>query len=153
MLRSSLAVAVEVEDERFTQNVGSRPAPGRQCHRDGGQTRRRKQLKKDPGWYRICHTKEATLLLSNALPEEGRRMTKGSGRSACFRGGVTYGYRECLRKGRIRQKLRRKFADHSWSTNLRRASSAQSVVLERSARLLRAISANPSQNHFAVFLW
>lgn len=29
-------------------------------------------------------------------------MTKGSGRSACFRGGVTYGYRECLRKGRVR---------------------------------------------------
>jgi len=37
-------------------------------------------------------------------------MIKGPGRSACFRGGVTYGYRECLRKGRIRQKLRRKFA-------------------------------------------
>ena len=38
----------------------------------------------------------------NALPEEGSRMTKGSGRSACFRGGVTYGYREYLRKGRVR---------------------------------------------------
>lgn len=40
-------------------------------------------------------------------------MTKGSGRSACFRGGVTYGHMECLRKGRVRQKLRRKFAGHS----------------------------------------
>lgn len=56
--------------------------------------------------------KEATLLLSDASPEEGWRMTKGSGRSACFRGGVTYGYMECLRKGRVRKKLRRKFAVH-----------------------------------------
>jgi hypothetical protein len=30
-------------------------------------------------------------------------MTKGSGRSACFRGGVTYGYREYLRKDRVRK--------------------------------------------------
>ena len=37
-------------------------------------------------------------------------MTKGSGRSACFKGGVTYGYRECLREGRVRVKLPRKFA-------------------------------------------
>ena len=29
-------------------------------------------------------------------------MTKGPGCSACFRGGVTYGYREYLRKGRVR---------------------------------------------------
>ena len=48
------------------------------------------------------NTKEATALLSIALPEDGRRMTKGSGRSDCFRVGVTYGYRECLRKGRAR---------------------------------------------------
>jgi hypothetical protein len=80
-------------------------------------------------------------------------MIKGPGRSACFRGGVTYGYRECLRKGRIRQKLRRKFVGHSRIDGLAKSSSAQSIVLERSARLLRAISANPSQNHFAVFLW
>lgn len=46
--------------------------------------------------------KEATLLLSDAPPEEGGRMTKGSGRSACYRGGVTYGHMECLRKGRVR---------------------------------------------------
>ncbi len=45
-------------------------------------------------------------------------MIKGPGRSACFRGGVTYGYRECLRKGRVRQKLRRKFAGHSWIDEL-----------------------------------
>lgn len=44
------------------------------------------------------------MLLSSAPPEEGRRMTKGSGRSACFRGGVTYGHMECLRKGRVRIK-------------------------------------------------
>jgi hypothetical protein len=48
-------------------------------------------------------------------------MTKGPGCFACFRGGVTYGYTGCLRKGRVRQKLRRKFADHSCSTDLRRA--------------------------------
>lgn len=29
-------------------------------------------------------------------------MTKGSGCSACFRGGVTYEYREYLRKDRVR---------------------------------------------------
>jgi len=45
-------------------------------------------------------------------------MIKGPGRSACFKGGVTYGYRECLRKGRIRQKLRRKFAGPSWTDGL-----------------------------------
>jgi hypothetical protein len=39
-------------------------------------------------------------------------MTKGSGRSACFRGGVTYGYRECLREGRVRVNQPRKFAGH-----------------------------------------
>ena len=80
-------------------------------------------------------------------------MTKGSGRSACFRGGVTYGHMGCLRKGRVRQKLRRKFAGLPDSTDLRRASTAQSVVLERSARIPRSISVNPSQNHFAVFPW
>jgi hypothetical protein len=45
-------------------------------------------------------------------------MTKGSGRSACFRGGVTYGYRECLRKGRVRVKLPRKFAGQPWLDGL-----------------------------------
>ncbi|VEF06331.1 Uncharacterised protein [Pseudomonas fluorescens] len=29
-------------------------------------------------------------------------MTKGPGRSDCYRVGVTYGYRECLREGRVR---------------------------------------------------
>lgn len=70
-------------------------------------------------------------------------MIKGPGRSACFRGGVTYGYRECLRKGRVRQKLRRKFVGHSWIDGLAKSSSAQSVVLERSARLLRQSLAKP----------
>jgi len=74
------------------------------------------------------------LLLSNALPEEGRRMTKGSGRSACFRGGVTYGYREYLRKGRVRKKLRRKFADPPRLDGLAKSLSAQSVAVERSIR-------------------
>ena len=40
-------------------------------------------------------------------------MTMGPGRSDCYRVGVTYGYRECLRKGRVRQKLGRKFAGSS----------------------------------------
>ncbi len=79
--------------------------------------------------------KEAAWLLSTALPEDGRRMIKGPGRSACFRGGVTYGYRECPRKGRVRQKLRRKFVGHSWIDGLAKSSSVQSVVLERSARI------------------
>jgi hypothetical protein len=61
-------------------------------------------------------------------------MTKGSGRSACFRGGVTYGYREYLRKGRVRKKLRRKFAEPLALDGLAKSLSAQSVVLERSAR-------------------
>jgi hypothetical protein len=46
--------------------------------------------------------KEADCFFPLHPPEEGRCMTKGSGRSACFRGGVTYGYMECLRKGRVR---------------------------------------------------
>jgi len=58
-------------------------------------------------------------------------MTKGSGRSACFRGAVTYGYMECLRKGRVRQKLRRKFASQAWLDGLAQSSYAQSVELER----------------------
>jgi hypothetical protein len=45
-------------------------------------------------------------------------MTKGSGRSACFRGGVTYGYREYLRKGRVRKKLRRKLVFPPWLDGL-----------------------------------
>ena len=76
------------------------------------------------------------MLLSTALPEEGRRMTMGSGRSDCYRVGVTYGYRECLRKGRVRQKLRRKFAESWHSTNLRRASIAKSSIHERTAHFL-----------------
>jgi len=47
-------------------------------------------------------------------------MTKGPGRSDCYRVGVTYGYRECLRVGRVRagKKLRRKFAGPSWFDGL-----------------------------------
>jgi len=74
--------------------------------------------------------KEAAWLLSTALPEDGRRMIKGPGRSACFKGGVTYGYRECLRKraGSGRSCDASSPAPHG-PTDLRRASSAQSVVL------------------------
>lgn len=48
-------------------------------------------------------------------------MTKGSGRSACFRGGVTYGYREYLRKGRVRKSCDASSPVTDGSTDLRRA--------------------------------
>ena len=48
-------------------------------------------------------------------------MTKGSGRSACFRGGVTYGYREYLRKGRVRKSCDASSPVNDGSTDLRRA--------------------------------
>jgi len=70
------------------------------------------------------------LLLSIAPPEEGRRMTKGSGRSDCFRVGVTYGHMECLRKGRVRYKLRRKFAGPKWLDGLAESFNVQNVDLE-----------------------
>jgi hypothetical protein len=38
---------------------------------------------------------------------------------------------ECLRKGRVRQKLRRKFASQAWLDGLAQSSYAQSVELER----------------------
>ncbi|KAB0497985.1 hypothetical protein EIY72_07540 [Pseudomonas vancouverensis] len=50
-------------------------------------------------------------------------MTKGSGRSACCRGGVTYGYRECLRKDRVRKSCDASSPVESGSTDLRRACS------------------------------
>ena len=80
-------------------------------------------------------------------------MIKGPGRSACFRGGVTYGYREYLRKGRVRQKLRRKFVDHSWIDGLAKSFLSAKRCLRAFCSDPRFISANPSQNHFAVFLW
>ena len=52
-------------------------------------------------------------------------MTKGSGRSACFRGGVTYGYRECLRKGRVRKSCDASSPANYGSTDLRRACSRE----------------------------
>ncbi|KDD66942.1 hypothetical protein V466_21830 [Pseudomonas mandelii PD30] len=97
--------------------------------------------------------KEAAWLLSTALPEDGRRMIKGPGRSACFRGGVTYGYREYLRKGRIRQKLRRKFVGHSWIDGLAKSFLSAKRCLRAFCSHPRFISVIPSQNHFAVFLW
>ncbi|EJM53639.1 hypothetical protein PMI28_04132 [Pseudomonas sp. GM48] len=48
-------------------------------------------------------------------------MTKGSGRSARFGGGVTYGYRECLRKDRVRKSCCASSPDRHGSTGLRRA--------------------------------
>ena len=55
-------------------------------------------------------------------------MTRGPGRSACFRGGVTYGYRECLRKGRVRKKLLRKFVVRSWHDGLAKSLKGHSLV-------------------------
>ena len=62
-------------------------------------------------------------------------MIKGPGRSACFRGGVTYGYRECLRKGRVRKKLLRKFVVRSWHDGL-----AKSLKGRSTAKATRSIS-------------
>ncbi|EJN31713.1 hypothetical protein PMI37_02556 [Pseudomonas sp. GM80] len=48
-------------------------------------------------------------------------MTKGPGRSDCYRVGVTYGYRECLREGRVRasKSCIAGSPTHSRSTDLR----------------------------------
>jgi hypothetical protein len=79
-------------------------------------------------------------------------MTKGPGRSDCYRVGVTYGYREYLRKGRVRQKLRRKFAGSQDSSNLRRASFAKAAFQNASLIYSYATSVKSPQKHFAVFL-
>jgi hypothetical protein len=61
-------------------------------------------------------------------------MTKGSGRSDCFRVGVTYGYREYPRKGRVRraatQVRRPRVLD-----GLAESFNVQNVDLEHSAHL------------------
>ncbi|SMQ28024.1 hypothetical protein SAMN04488483_4013 [Pseudomonas helmanticensis] len=48
-------------------------------------------------------------------------MTKGPGRSDCYRVGVTYGDMECLRKGRVRvsKSCAAGSPAHSGSTDLR----------------------------------
>ncbi|PAW53595.1 hypothetical protein CKQ80_13520 [Pseudomonas moraviensis] len=48
-------------------------------------------------------------------------MTKGPGRSDCCRVGVTYGYRECLREGRVRVKA---------ATQVRRPSAVRRTCAE-----------------------
>ncbi|MGF6152813.1 hypothetical protein QFZ84_003807 [Pseudomonas fluorescens] len=48
-------------------------------------------------------------------------MAKGPGRSDCFRIGVTYGYRECPRKGRVRKSSAAYLTVNHDVTNLRRA--------------------------------
>lgn len=48
-------------------------------------------------------------------------MAKGPGRSDCFRIGVTYGYRECPRKGRVRTSSAAYLTVIHDATNLRRA--------------------------------
>ncbi len=48
-------------------------------------------------------------------------MTKGPGRSDCFKTGVTYGCRECLRKGRVRKRDAAHLPVACDVTNLRRA--------------------------------
>ena len=46
-------------------------------------------------------------------------MTRGPGRSDCYRVGVTYGYREYLRKGRVRVKAAPQVRRPDGLTNLR----------------------------------
>ncbi|WP_191625254.1 hypothetical protein [Pseudomonas fluorescens] len=81
--------------------------------------------------------KEANCFFPNALPDKGRRMTKGSGCSACFRGGVTYGYMGCLRKGRVRQKAATQVRRSLMLDGLAKSFYVQSVELERSSPFRR----------------
>ncbi|MCS3841335.1 hypothetical protein HNR03_005971 [Pseudomonas sp. JAI111] len=79
-------------------------------------------------------------------------MTKGSGRSDCYRVGVTYGHMECLRKGRVRNSCDASSPIHCDLTSLRRAFCMKSNVLERSAHPLPLRHGDSSQNRCAVFL-
>jgi hypothetical protein len=78
-------------------------------------------------------------------------MTMGSGCSDCYRVGMTYGYRECLRKGRVRQKLRREFAGSQDSANLRRASLAKQVPGAFCSIVAMLLLLHLRKKHFAVF--
>ena len=73
-------------------------------------------------------------------------MTKGPGRSDCYRVAVTYGYKECLREGRVRgKKLRRKFATPLWLDGL--ALSFQTIkTLIQSAQLILSIAHTAREN-------
>ena len=78
-------------------------------------------------------------------------MTKGSGRSACFRGGVTYGYREVLAQGPGQEKLLRKFAGPPWLDGLAKGLITQYIEIERSSRFhqcYRFLVLVSSQNTF-----
>lgn len=61
-------------------------------------------------------------------------MTKGSGRSDCFRVGVTYGYREYLRKGRVRQSCDASSPGPERLDELAESFNVQNVDLEHSDR-------------------
>ncbi|KAB0485645.1 hypothetical protein SAMN04490202_2712 [Pseudomonas reinekei] len=70
-------------------------------------------------------------------------MTKGSGRSACFRGGVTYGYRECLRKDWVRKSCDASSPVDDGSTDLRRAYLPQQSKQSERRRFLRILEKPP----------
>lgn len=63
-------------------------------------------------------------------------MTKGSGRSDCFMVGVTYEYREYLRKGRVRQSCDASSPGPERLDELAESFNVQNVDLEHSAHLL-----------------
>jgi len=94
--------------------------------------------------------KEADCFFPNALPENGRRMTKGSGCSACYRGGVTYGYMGCLRKGRVRQKAATQVRRSRCSTDLRRAFACKALNQSNPFGFTR-LPENPRQNPWKYF--
>lgn len=79
-------------------------------------------------------------------------MTKGPGRSDCYRVGVTYGYRECLRKGRVR-------ASKKAAPQVRRPSVVRRICAELSIdqNIDPERSAHPfyrrhcARKHYAVF--
>ncbi|KPG97574.1 hypothetical protein AK821_11390 [Pseudomonas sp. RIT-PI-r] len=80
-------------------------------------------------------------------------MTKGPGRSDCCRVGVTYGYRECLRKGRVRaiKKLRRRFADPASIDGLA-LSFQSSKTLIQSVQLILFIADTARKNITRCFM-
>lgn len=57
---------------------------------------------------RICTGRLPCEAVPLAQPYKGCCVTRGPGCSDCNRIGVTYGYREYLRKGRVRKELRRR---------------------------------------------
>ncbi len=80
-------------------------------------------------------------------------MTKGPGRSDCCRIGVTYGCRECLREGRVRQSsVARSPVNLDWAIG-RRAYVGKTLSQSARAILLGSWSAFLSEKPFSGVSW